>query len=49
MKSAKRMYLVVLFVLMVGVSSVVSHSSGTDALGCHYVWVNGVRVGYHCH
>ncbi len=28
---------------------VAAHSGGTNFSGCHYVWVNGVRVGYHCH
>ena len=42
--------LVLSSVLVVGMSgNVFSHSGGTNSAGCHYVWVNGVRVGYHCH
>ena len=32
-----------------GASDVLSHSGGTDAAGCHYEYVDGVPVGYHCH
>ena len=42
--------LVLSSILVVGFTgSVFSHSGGTNFAGCHYVWVNGVRVGYHCH
>lgn len=37
-------------ILVVGLApKVFSHSGGTNFAGCHWVWKNGVRVGYHCH
>ena len=45
----KALIAVFIFVMLSLPLIVAAHSGGTNASGCHYVWINGIRVGYHCH
>ncbi len=41
--------IVFITVLLLAPALAAAHGGGKNFSGCHWVWVNGVRVSYHCH